>query len=259
MGYPRAYQKALQITHQPMLKFWHSNKLHFLYKENLKKYLLYALGEILLIIIGILVALQINNWSNKRNDFQSKISLLHDLKEDLQMDIDWNKTEDSLINAYIPRYDTAFKILYTAKTLEEITSITSYISIRPNDLSINNETYQEMINTGKFYLIKNKMLKKTISNYYKRAERAKFYIQTIFEKNYEVGYDINLVPFNRIYFGTAALDTSWIVKPNSMAFLAVERMIDFQINELLTTRKRQHKELLELGQVLIKLIEKEIQ
>jgi hypothetical protein len=30
------------------------------------KYLLYAIGEILLVIIGILIALQINNWNDKR-------------------------------------------------------------------------------------------------------------------------------------------------------------------------------------------------
>ena len=34
--------------------------------NNFSKYLLYAIGEILLVIIGILMALQINNWNEQR-------------------------------------------------------------------------------------------------------------------------------------------------------------------------------------------------
>ncbi len=237
--------------------------MKFLRKGKSNKYLLYAVGEISLIIIGIVLALQLNNWNNKRQDNNSRISLLRDLQEDLQMDIRWNQKEDSLINAYIPRADTAFMLFYKAQSAEDLATITSYLDIRPNDLSINDEAYQEMITTGKFYLIKSKALKEAISQYYKRAERAQFYIRTIFEKNYEVGYDIHLVPYNRIFFGATylddTLDDSWIRDSQSLTFLAVERMLDFRKNEILFTRKRQHNELLKLGQNLLELIEKEIQ
>ncbi|NRB47242.1 MAG: hypothetical protein HRU41_06175 [Saprospiraceae bacterium] len=246
-----------------MFKFLRRARMKFLRKGKTNKYLLYAVGEISLIIIGIVLALQLNNWNNRRQENDSRISLLRDLQEDLQMDIAWNQKEDSLINAYIPRADTAFILFYAAQSTEDLIPLPSYLDIRPNDLSINDEAYQEMITTGKFYLIKSKALKETISEYYERAERAQFYIRTIFEKNYEVGYDIQLVPYNRIFFGAPyldkSLDDSWIGNPQSPTFLAVERMLDFRKNEILFTRKRQHNELLKLGQALLELIEKEIQ
>lgn len=53
------------------------------------KYVRYALGEIFLVVIGILIALQINNWNQNRNE-QNKIkeyavSLIQELEEDIGM------------------------------------------------------------------------------------------------------------------------------------------------------------------------------
>ena len=52
-------------------------------KGSLRKYLLYALGEILLVVIGILMALQINNWNEARKTKQIEHKILKELKEDL--------------------------------------------------------------------------------------------------------------------------------------------------------------------------------
>ena len=37
-------------------------------EDNFRKYLLYAIGEILLVVIGILIALLINNWNDEKNN-----------------------------------------------------------------------------------------------------------------------------------------------------------------------------------------------
>ena len=56
---------------------------------SITKYLLYAVGEILLVVIGILIALQVNNWNENRKgqalSNQYLISLHADLSEDLEM------------------------------------------------------------------------------------------------------------------------------------------------------------------------------
>jgi hypothetical protein len=58
-------------------------------KENrVSKYMLYAIGEIILVVIGILIALQINNWNEHRkssgNELNVLLSLNSDLKENLK-------------------------------------------------------------------------------------------------------------------------------------------------------------------------------
>ena len=45
------------------------------------KYLKYAIGEIILVVIGILIALQINNWNEQRKIRQSEQDILNNLKE----------------------------------------------------------------------------------------------------------------------------------------------------------------------------------
>ena len=49
-----------------MIKFFRKLRQRTLSKNNFSKYLLYAIGEIILVVIGILIALQINNWNEKR-------------------------------------------------------------------------------------------------------------------------------------------------------------------------------------------------
>ncbi|SDQ73879.1 DUF6090 family protein [Flagellimonas zhangzhouensis] len=69
-----------------MIKFFRKIRQRLLMENRFTKYLLYALGEIVLVVIGILLALQINNWNeyrkglNKRSAYTK--SLLKDLKQD---------------------------------------------------------------------------------------------------------------------------------------------------------------------------------
>ena len=56
-----------------MIKFFRRIRLKLIDEGNLKKYLVYAIGEILLVMIGILLALQVNNWNNiKEENIQAK-------------------------------------------------------------------------------------------------------------------------------------------------------------------------------------------
>ena len=51
------------------------------------KYLLYAIGEIILVVIGILIALQINNWNELRKTHLQDLEFLNNLKVELSVDI----------------------------------------------------------------------------------------------------------------------------------------------------------------------------
>ena len=51
------------------------------------KYLKYAIGEIVLVVIGILIALQINNWNERRKQYQKEKVLLIEVKKALESDL----------------------------------------------------------------------------------------------------------------------------------------------------------------------------
>ena len=50
----------------PMIKFFRKIRLNLLMENKTWKYLKYAIGEIVLVVIGILIVLQINNWNSKK-------------------------------------------------------------------------------------------------------------------------------------------------------------------------------------------------
>lgn len=70
-----------------MLKFYRKIRKNLLSEGKTGKYLKYALGEIVLVMIGILLALQVNNWSEVRKSKQAKSIYVERLINDLKSDI----------------------------------------------------------------------------------------------------------------------------------------------------------------------------
>ena len=58
-----------------MLKFFRKIRQKLINEGNLKRYIIYAIGEIMLVMIGILLALQVNSWNDIR---QAKIDEIRD-------------------------------------------------------------------------------------------------------------------------------------------------------------------------------------
>src|SRR5210317_832069 len=66
-----------------MLTFFRRIRKGLLDKGQARKYVLYAFGEIALVVIGILIALQINNWNETLKSKQIEQQLLIGLKDEL--------------------------------------------------------------------------------------------------------------------------------------------------------------------------------
>ncbi len=66
-----------------MVKVFRRIRQNLLKKGNVKRYLVYAIGEIFLVMVGILLALQVNNWNEQRKDRLTENELLTVLQEDL--------------------------------------------------------------------------------------------------------------------------------------------------------------------------------
>ena len=77
-----------------MIKFFRKIRQNLLTENKFSKYLIYAIGEILLVVIGILIALQINNWNEEKKGKEELNQYLSSLKENIKEDI---QVLDSLI------------------------------------------------------------------------------------------------------------------------------------------------------------------
>ncbi len=137
-------------------------------ERKYREYLVFAIGEMLLIMIGILVALQIDNWNESQKE-QNEIEeyavlLIQDLEEDLIM-IDEIKLQT---NEIVARIDSLGKYIQNRR-IEDISNL--YVLCltlnKPHRPYIwNRATVDELKSTGSLGYIKNKALSKMISQYY---------------------------------------------------------------------------------------------
>ena len=67
-----------------MIKFFRKIRQNLLSEGKTGKYLKYAIGEIFLVVIGILIALQINNWNEHRKDLAQEQLILKQLRAKYQ-------------------------------------------------------------------------------------------------------------------------------------------------------------------------------
>ena len=82
-----------------MLKFFRKIRQNLLSEGKTGKYIKYAIGEIILVVIGILIAVQINDWNNnrieKKSDYQLIEALITDLKSkdrEILSDLEYGKS-----------------------------------------------------------------------------------------------------------------------------------------------------------------------
>jgi len=81
-----------------MIKFFRKIRQRLLTENKFSKYIIYAFGEIILVVIGILIALGINNWNENRKLRSQEITYLKNLKNDL-------RTQIEMLDVYID-YET---------------------------------------------------------------------------------------------------------------------------------------------------------
>ena len=136
-------------------------------KNKTGKYFKYAIGEIALVVIGILIALSINNWNEKRKEYNQISNYAKSLAQDLEEDIAMIRIIENTANQISYRIDSLSN--YTRnKKIEEISNLNviclTWVQIyRP--YSWNKATLEEIKNSGSLRLIKNKKLLKKIVKY----------------------------------------------------------------------------------------------
>ncbi|MCB0739163.1 MAG: hypothetical protein KDC92_16755 [Bacteroidetes bacterium] len=105
-----------KIKKQPMIKFFRRIRQRLLDEGSLKRYIIYAIGEIILVVIGILIAVKLNNWNQERIRKDEIENLLDKVEEDLARNI---KHFNSIINVYQVNDSLTRKVINNQVTLED--------------------------------------------------------------------------------------------------------------------------------------------
>ncbi|MGV6832408.1 MAG: DUF6090 family protein [bacterium] len=150
------------------------------------KYFKYAIGEIILVVIGILIALQINNWNEGQKDKKQELKQLKALK----LEFDKNLiTFDSLMNHHIENEKATVALMnakdkdYSLETLDSLFLKTIY----NYNFDPSRGIYNSLINSGQIELISNELLK------YKIAEIQDIVVDYIDDENLARYYGSNVI------------------------------------------------------------------
>jgi hypothetical protein len=155
-----------------MIKFFRKIRYDLMEKNKTGKYLKYAIGEIVLVVIGILIALSINTWNQNRLNKILEQELLSNLLNDVEADIQNLKYQDSVL-ALAVFSKLRLKYFIEGGEIPE-DSIFYYLSLTgPTNLfNPTKITYDEMKNSGAFKVITSKEMRREIAILYRQYERV---------------------------------------------------------------------------------------
>jgi len=146
-----------------MIKFFRKIRYDLMEKNKTGKYLKYAIGEIVLVVIGILIALSINNWNEQRKE------IIQEQKIPLQLKSEFNKNLEQLEEKISMRLDilqASTKLLaYIDKPeLVEFDSIIFQLSFLQTDPTFD-PIENNLIESGNLHLIRHDSLKLKLTNW----------------------------------------------------------------------------------------------
>lgn len=151
-----------------MIKFFRSIRKVFILEGKMANYLKYAIGEIVLVVIGILIALQINNWNIKRLDHEKEMKYLYEINDNLKSDLlklqevlDFNHIKDTSIVKCFELLDVKNTVSGPEIFGPRLDYLGSYDHFYPNDLGFKN-----LISSENISLIENDSVRELLLKYY---------------------------------------------------------------------------------------------
>lgn len=146
-----------------MIKFFRKIRQNLISEGKMGKYLKYAIGEIVLVMVGILLALQVNNWNEQRKDAKKEQELLLQLQAEFNSNLEQLDQKIYLRSAMI---NASFKLLDyvdhpVKRNRDSILKNLGYTVLSP--------TFDPIVNdinsSGRIQLLRNTQLKEKLSRW----------------------------------------------------------------------------------------------
>ena len=129
-----------------MIKFFRNIRRRLLRENRVTRYLLYAIGEIILVVIGILIALQINNWNETQKKHEASKQFILEIREDLVKDTILLASQIELLAQQI---EIDKQVLSRIKyTQDDALLLNESIDRTLRDFRLNDQAFTSMNNAG---------------------------------------------------------------------------------------------------------------
>lgn len=216
-----------------MIKFFRIIRHRLISENKFSKYVFYALGEIVLVVIGILIALGVNNWNEGNKEKRLGDDLLVRIHRDLVADtinfknhiIRNNELREDLKKLLVGLYDGV-------ESIEEVKNMSeTWDQMLDQAFSPNDNTYQSMLSSGTLGLIQNHNLKEEILHLYGEYDQTKVLLLSI--SDWMIGLASNMdSKTDFIKFGSTVSDiytTNEMFNESDYAFLNQKESPEFKL------------------------------
>ncbi len=241
-----------------MIKFFRRIRQDLLSSNKTSQYFKYAIGEIVLVVIGILIALQINNWNEENKINKIRTLKLSQIESDLRADVvsleEGILIKEKEIATLINYRDRLLPSSASIDTLDKIVYTEFLGRIRIGFSGFNNITYNSMIQSGELGILSDDLVK-DLSNLNIRQQNSdnnyndhsEIYLKQSqsFEANYPVKGKTHILGGGPLgdYLRKHRDDQNFIVAFNEV-YIAKRLMYSQNL--------AQHKNILELTKAILK-------
>lgn len=191
---------------------------HKLFSEGqLGKYLFYALGEIILVVLGILIALQINNWNNRRLQRADELKSYQKIKEQIEDD----HTELVEVKAHNQYFFKSFVkanaiiLASDRKRVDSLALFTIYLS-QFSDFNREGNIHETLINSGEIKWLS----RSDITRNLQKLETTYNHIN----KLEDIHWDIIMTELNPELRGVINYATMQTVKPDKLFSVEIQNI-----------------------------------
>ena len=149
-----------------MIKLFRKIRQNLLNENKFKRYLIYAIGEIILVVIGILIAVSINNWKQSIDLKEVEQNLYGDLIQEFQNDLGEVQDKLDYNSHYLLRYNRASEIILNDPQRQLIDTLAIIATELTNFSDFKNEesAYNKLATSGKLEVITNKEILRRLQN-----------------------------------------------------------------------------------------------
>lgn len=163
-----------------MISLFRKIRQTLLGQNKITRYLAYSFGEIFLVVVGILLALAINNWNTRRTERNLERIYLEGLVRDLKTQLQEVDTHEKRELTYvvssknlIENFNATGKFSVDFEFTKEIGNLVNRRTFVKSD-----PTFEELITTGNLDIIQDNVLKDEIIQYYQFLSRVESILQS---------------------------------------------------------------------------------
>ena len=168
-----------------MIKFFRKIRQKLLLENKFSRYLIYAVGEIVLVVIGILIALQINNYNETRKEKALEKELINLLISDLEEKRKENLSDSENASRFIENFQVSVEMWENAKSIDTV-NLKNNLGILGKDdyfMYQNSPIYSGLSSSNFWKQLPDTIIKKIDAVYRIRLKR----IDIAFDKSNEYG------------------------------------------------------------------------